>query len=179
MLGTGLAMDACAVSMTNGFNNPTMATRRKLFIAFVFAFFQGLMPLIGFFIGHSFLFLIGNWVGWIAFAILSLLGINMIFSATNKKEEISNQYNFSIKLIVLQAIATSIDALSAGIAFAGLIPIKALISVLIISLVTFIICFIGINIGARFGKKLGSNAEIFGGVILIIIGLEIFISNIL
>lgn len=180
-LGIGLAMDAFAVSMSNGLKENNMKIAKMLLIALTFAIFQGIMPLIGYFVGHAFIKYIEKFVPWIALILLLFLGIKMIIdgikSTKEKKEEEKEIKKLTIKVLLVQAIATSIDALSTGVAFSNYQIIEAIICVLIIALVTFIICYLGVIIGKHFGTKLSNYADIFGGVILIIIGLEIFIKG--
>lgn len=176
-LGIALSMDACAVSMANGLNQPCMKLKKVLLIAFIFGFFQGAMPLIGYFLGHALLDLINPFIPWIALGILSFLGIRMIVEAL-KKEDCNNRKLVNLSIIFIQAIATSIDALSAGFAIADYPPINAIICASIIMAVTAIICIFAVYIGKKFGTKFGSKAEILGGIILIAIGLEIFITGI-
>ena len=180
-LGIGLAMDAFAVSMSNGLKENNMKIAKMLLIALTFAIFQGVMPLIGYFVGHSFIKYIEKFVPWIALILLLFLGVKMIIdgikSIKEKKEEEQEIKKLTIKVLLVQAIATSIDALSTGVAFSNYQIIEAIICVLIIALVTFIICYLGVIIGKHFGTKLSNYADIFGGVILIIIGLEIFIKG--
>ncbi|MGN1227165.1 MAG: manganese efflux pump MntP family protein [Christensenellales bacterium] len=176
-LGAGLAMDACTVSMTNGFKDSNMRFNKMLFIAVIFGLFQGAMPLIAYFIGHSLLFIIKDWVPWISLFILSILGINMIINAKSGENERKDASGVNLKLIFMQAVATSLDALSVGLTFANYSVLKALICALIIALITVFICLFGVAIGKKFGEKLGAKAEVVGGLILIAIGLEIFISS--
>ena len=180
-LGIGLAMDAFAVSMSNGLKENNMKIAKMLLIALTFAIFQGVMPLIGYFVGHAFIKYIEKFVPWIALILLLFLGVKMIIdgikSIKEKKEEEQEIKKLTIKVLLVQAIATSIDALSTGVAFSNYQIIEAIICVLIIALVTFIICYLGVIIGKHFGTKLSNYADIFGGVILIIIGLEIFIKG--
>lgn len=180
-LGIGLAMDAFAVSMSNGLKENNMKIAKMLLIALTFAIFQGVMPLIGYFVGHSFIKYIEKFVPWIALILLLFLGVKMIIdgikSIKEKKEEEQEIKKLTIKVLLVQAIATSIDALSTGVAFSNYQIIEAIICVLIIALVTFIICYLGVIIGKHFGTKLSNYADVFGGVILIIIGLEIFIKG--
>lgn len=180
-LGIGLAMDAFAVSMSNGLKENNMKIAKMLLISLTFAIFQGVMPLIGYFVGHAFIKYIEKFVPWIALILLLFLGVKMIIdgikSIKEKKEEEKEIKKLSIKVLLVQAIATSIDALSTGVAFSNYQIIEAIICVLIIALVTFIICYLGVIIGKHFGTKLSNYADIFGGVILIIIGLEIFIKG--
>lgn len=177
-LGIGLAMDACAVSMTNGMNENKMRFAKICFISFMFGLFQALMPLIGYFVGHVFIEYIENIIPWIALVILSFLGIKMLIDAF-KKDKDEEVKRITFKVIFFQAIATAIDALSVGVTISDYSISNALIAASIIAIVTFIICIGAHYIGKAFGDKFGSKAQIVGGIILIIIGLEIFLKGIL
>ena len=177
LLGIGLAMDACAVSMANGLKEPKMLLRKILLIAFLFGFFQAMMPLIGYFIGHAFIEFIENFIPWIALVLLGLIGGNMLISGIKNKEEEDKHDKLSLKVLLIQAVATSIDALSVGLTIADYTIMEAVISAIIIAIVTFGICVGAVFIGKKFGTKLGNKAEILGGIILIGIGLEIFITG--
>ena len=180
LLGCGLAMDACAVSMTNGLKEPKMKYPKVITIALVFGFMQGMMPLIGYFIGHLFFKYIEKFIPFIALAILGYLGTKMIWDGTHPckdGEECKINQNITIKAILIQGIATSIDALSVGFSFPGYTQTQAIVAVSIIALATFAICFAGVLIGKRFGDKLGNKAVIIGGSILILIGIEICITS--
>lgn len=176
-LGLGLAMDACAVSMANGLKNPKMKISKITLIALIFGIFQGLMPLIGYFIGSVILTKIEWIIPWMALIILSIIGGKMIYEGIKNDDEIDDKA-LTFKLLIIQAIATSIDALSVGFTISNYSIKEALISCGLIAIVTFICCIIAVFIGKKFGIKLGNKAEIIGGIILICIGLEIFISGI-
>lgn len=178
-LGMGLAMDACAVSMANGLNEPKIKFKKLLLIAFMFALFQALMPLIGYLVGASFLTKIEWIIPWIALGLLGFVGGKMLIEGIKHKDEKCDEIKkLTFKVLFIQAIATSIDALSVGFTIADYKLVDALISVLIIAIVTFIISIIGVFIGKKFGTKLGCKAEMLGGFILIAIGIEIFISGV-
>ena len=178
-LGLGLSMDACAVSMANGLNGDKLKTKNLLFISFMFGLFQGLMPFIGYIVGAQFVAYISFIVPWLALAILGFLGTKMIIdSVKNKNEEVTAQ-NLTFKVIFIQTIATSIDALSVGLTIISYTLLQAVVACLIIAVITFIICTIAHVIGKKFGYILGDKATIVGGIILIIIGLEIFITGII
>lgn len=252
MLGIGLSMDACAVSMTDGFSEPKMKTKKILLIAGMFGFFQGAMPLIGYFIGYSVITYIEKYIPWIALILLGYIGGKMLIEALkeNKKRrenaklaqsvivsesqttesqneskmselsenenstEIENleaeDYETSInvnessdgkqgeialtenknivnsakqeltfKALFVQAIATSIDALSVGLTIADYTITNAIVCACIIALCTFVISFVAVHLGKKFGTKLEGKAEIIGGIILILIGIEIFLTGIL
>lgn len=177
-LGAGLAMDACAVSMANGLKEPKMKINKTILIAFIFGFFQALMPLIGYFVGHAILDLIEKFIPWIAFVLLLFVGIKMIIEAVKgNDDETNDQALLTFKTLLVQGVATSIDALSVGLTFADYSVSLAIISALIIAVVTFIISFVAVFIGKKFGTKFGSKAEIAGGIILILIGIEIFVEK--
>lgn len=179
-LGVGLAMDAFAVSMSNGLKDSKMNVAKALLIALTFALFQGVMPYIGYLLGHVFISYIEKFIPIIALVLLSFLGIKMIVDSikSKKDKEDSKEYKgLTIKLLLIQAVATSIDALSTGITFADSTYLNALLCVSIIAVVTFIICILGVYIGKKFGVIFANKADIIGGVILIIIGLEIFIKG--
>lgn len=186
LLGVALAMDACAVSMANGLNEPKMARWKHVLIAVTFGLFQALMPLIGYFVGHAFIEYIEKFIPWIALILLGFLGSKAIISSVKEIKETKLENNqekepvlktLTIKLLLVQAIATSIDALSVGLTISDYSILEAIICALIIAVVTIIICLVAVQIGKKFGDALGSKAEILGGIILILIGLEIFISS--
>ena len=181
LLGIGLAMDAFSVSLANGLNEPSMKKRKSLGIAGLFALFQGVMPLLGWVCVHTIVQYF-SWfeklIPWIALILLCYIGGKMLFdSIKNKAEEESEAKKLGLVALLVQGVATSIDALSVGFTIAEYSFFYALLAVLIISVVTFFICFAGILIGKKFGTKLAGKAGILGGVILIFIGLEIFISS--
>lgn len=179
LFGIALAMDAFSVSIANGINDSKMKLNKCLLIAFVFAFFQAAMPLFGWLGVHTlvekFTF-ISKFIPYIALILLSFLGIKMIYDCYNKCE--CQKCVVGIGALLLQGIATSIDALSVGFTIASYSFIEAFVCCLIISIITFIICIIGVQIGKLFGNKFSNKAELIGGIILIIIGLEIFLTNI-
>lgn len=177
LLGIGLAMDACAVSMANGLNEPKMSKSKMILIAFMFGFFQALMPLIGFFLGHAVLEYIEKFIPWIALILLLFIGGKMLFEGIKGDIDEGKILSLTFKTLFIQSIATSIDALSVGFSIADYKINEAFICASIIAIVTFVICIIAINIGKKFGTKLGSKAEILGGIILIGIGIEIFITG--
>lgn len=175
-LGIGLAMDACAVSMANGMKQPCMKLRKVLIISLMFGLFQGLMPLFGYLVGCKVLTKIEWIIPWAALGILGFLGIKMINDGI-KAETQDECQDLTMKLIFIQAIATSIDALSVGLTISNYSLFEAIVCTGIVALITFVICFGGVFIGKKFGDKLGNKAVIIGGIILIAIGLEIFISG--
>ncbi len=198
LLGAGLAMDACAVSMTNGLNEPKMKNSKSVLIAGIFAFFQMLMPMIGWLcvtlIADRFA-MFAKWVPYIALVLLTIIGGKMLFDGIkhykHSKTQTANSDGLAAKTgakpltfaaLLTQAVATSIDALSTGFTLsniAGSVWWQALVSVGIIGAVTFGISVAGVFIGKKFGDRLGSRAEIVGGIILIFMGIEIFAGGVL
>ncbi len=182
LLGIGLAMDAFSVSVANGLNNTNMKKSNKFIIAGTFAFFQFIMPLIGWYlvtrIAEKFE-KFQKFIPWIALFLLLFIGIDMIIEGEkNSKEKSKEALTLGFMALMLQGIATSIDALSVGFTISDYGFKMALICSGIIAVVTFIICIIGLCIGIHFGSKLSKKAAILGGSILIFIGLEIFIKGI-
>ena len=181
MLGVGLAMDAFSVSLANGLNEPNMKKRRMTGIAGIFAIFQTLMPLIGWICVHTILQyfkVFEQFIPWIALLLLVSIGGNMIKDGIQNKEEEIEKTEIGFKGLIIQGIATSIDALSVGFTIAEYNFFMAFICVLIIGILTFFICFAGLSLGKKFGTVFSNKATIIGGIILIIIGLEIFVTGV-
>ena len=181
LLGIGLAMDAFSVSLANGLNEPQMKKSKITGVAGLFALFQGLMPLIGWICVHTIVQYF-SWfeklIPWIALILLCYIGGKMLYdSIKNKEGEETALKSVGLTALLVQGVATSIDALSVGFTIADYTFTRAVLAVLIIAIVTFFICFAGILIGKKFGTKLAGKAGILGGVILIFIGLEIFITS--
>ena len=173
-IGIGLAVDAFAVSIANGVKAKSIKIKYPLRIAFSFGIFQAFMPLIGWLIGTNLKVLISSVDHWVAFILLGLIGIKMIYESFKIEED--QPLLLSNKVLFLQSIATSIDALIVGTSLAFLnYPI--VISVILIGLITFLFSFCGVYIGKKFGSFLESKAEIVGGVILIAIGLKILFDH--
>jgi len=183
LLGAGLAMDAFSVSMANGLNEPCMKKGRMCTIAGVFAFFQFLMPMIGWFCVHLFLQhfrTFEKFIPWIALFLLSFIGGKMLLEGIRKKEiDTCEARAVGVAALLLQGVATSIDALSVGFTISSYDRMMALVACLVIAFVTFFICLGGLFIGKKFGTKLENKASVLGGFILIVIGLEIFLTGIL
>lgn len=182
LLGIGLAMDATCVSMTNGLREPKMIFSKVLLIAFFFGFFQGGMPLIGYFCGHALLDYIDKFIPWIALVLLGFLGGKILFDLYKERKNGNDSEFITLKELTLsalfvQAIATSIDALSVGLTFSDYRIIEAIVCSSIIALMTFIICIPAVYIGKKFGTLLESKAQICGAVILIAIGIWIFVKG--
>lgn len=181
LLGVGLAMDAFSVSLANGLNEPCMKKKKMCGVAGVFALFQAAMPMIGWVCVHTIvekLKAFEKFVPFIALVLLVYIGGKMLLEGLNKKEEEEESKAVGVSALLVQGVATSIDALSVGFTIAEYGLFMALVCATIIAVVTFFICVAGIAIGKKFGTKLANKASIFGGVILILIGLEIFITGI-
>ena len=181
LLGVGLAMDAFSVSLANGLNEPEMKPRKMTFIAGIFAFFQGLMPMIGWVCVHTILQVFEvfeKFIPWIALILLAYIGGKMLMDGIKNEIETVDVCDITLKALMVQGVATSIDALSVGFTIAEYNFVMALICVIIIMVVTYVICFGGLIIGKKFGIKLSNKATIMGGIILILIGLEIFITGV-
>lgn len=182
LLGAGLAMDAFSVSLANGLNEPCMKKPRMCLIAGIFAFFQALMPLLGWLcvrtIAQTFT-AFQKLIPWIALALLCFIGGKMLLDGIRNKEEECGAGAVTLSALLVQGVATSIDALSVGFTIAEYGWLMALVCALIIAAVTFAICMGGLMIGRKFGTRLAGKASILGGVILILIGIEIFLTGIL
>ena len=181
-LGFGLALDAFSVSVADAMANPDMKKSRKISIAFTFAFFQMLMPLSGWFcvrtIADKFS-LFQKAIPYIAFILLAYIGLKMVIeSRKGEEEKDEGAAVLTFATLMVQGIATSIDALSVGFAIADYSSLEAFTSTLIIGATTFIICIFGLEVGKKVGKAFSDKATLFGGCILIIIGLEIFIKGV-
>lgn len=178
-IGIGLAMDAFAVSICKGLQMRKINYRFTAIIAGFFGAFQAIMPLIGWFLGKQFQRYIVSVDHWIIFVLLGMIGINMIRESREREEEIvcANEFEkLDYRELVLLAIATSIDALAVGVTFAFL-KVNIVSSVLLIGIITFIITFGGIAIGNIFGMKYKSKAELFGGVVLVLMGVKILLEH--
>ncbi len=180
LLGVGLAMDAFSVSLANGLNEPKMRRKRMCLIAGVFAIFQAVMPMIGWVCVHTIMQIFTQFeklIPWIALVLLGYIGGKMLYEGIkgDESEEVSSK--LGIGTLLIQGVATSIDALSVGFTIAEYDLIMAVVCAAIIAIVTFIISMIGLILGKKFGTRFAGKANILGGVILIGIGLEIFITN--
>ena len=181
LLGVGLAMDAFSVSMANGLNAPKMSRGMKTVIPLTFASFQFLMPVIGWIcvrgIAEEFT-AFQKAIPWIALGLLVFIGGKMCFEGIRGGETESSNLTLKPGALLIQGVATSIDALSVGFTIAEYHTAQALSAGIIIGGVTFVICSAGLRIGQRFGTRLAGKASILGGVILIGIGIEIFVTGI-
>ncbi len=181
-LGAGLAMDAFSVSLANGLNEPCMSTRKMCGVAGVFSLFQFAMPMIGWICVHTiiqYFAFFGKLIPWIALGLLGYIGGKMLYEGiTCKGDDDCGCNAIGVSALLVQGVATSIDALSVGFTIAEYNWLMALVCCLVIAIVTFILCSIGLLLGKTFGTKLAGKASIFGGSILIIIGLKIFIEGV-
>ena len=181
LLGIGLAMDAFSVSLANGLNEPCMKKSKTVGIAAVFAFFQALMPLIGWLCVHTivqYFQAFETFIPWIALVLLSVIGGKMLYDGIKNKDECPcEKEGLGISALLVQGVATSIDALSVGFTIASYDIIMALCAVLLIGAVTFGVCLLGVILGKKFGTHFAGKASVFGGSILILIGLEILITS--
>ena len=180
LLGVGLAMDAFSVSLANGLNEPCMKKRRMCMVAGIFAFFQFAMPLIGWICVSTvakYFAAFERLIPWIALLLLSYIGGKMLYEGIKNKDECGCEGAVGFGLLIVQGIATSIDALSVGFTISEYNFTEALVACLLIGVLTFGICMGGISIGKTFGTKISGKAGILGGVILIFIGIEIFVTS--
>ena len=184
-LGVGLAMDAFSVSLVNGMREPLMRKKKLLLMAGAFGFFQGLMPLVGWVLVRTVVEVFkgfSKFVPWIGFVLLLFIGSKMIIEGIHerrgegeKEDETGSIARLTKSSLLVQSIATSIDALSIGFAISSYNRYMALVAAMIIAVVTFAICVFGGIAGRRIGTKLSGGASIFGGCILVIIGIKMIL----
>ena len=174
IIGIGLAMDAFAASVCKGLSIKNMNWKKGIVVGLYFGIFQGIMPLIGYILGKSFENFIIDIDHWIAFLLLGFIGVRMISEALKSLECPVGEINF--KTMVPLAVATSIDALAVGVTFAFL-NVNIVLAIAIIGIVTFILSIVGVKVGNIFGDRYKKKAEIFGGVILILIGIKILLEH--
>ena len=177
VIALGLSMDAFAVSICKGLSVRRCAARHMLICGLYFGVFQAAMPLIGYILGAQFESLVTAIAPYIAFALLAFIGANMIKEARSEEEE-SIDDDFSMKAMIPLAVATSIDALAVGVSFAFL-QVDIVPAVLFIGVTTFVCCVIGVKVGSLFGSRYKQRAELFGGVVLILMGLKILLEHLL
>ena len=183
VLGVGLAMDAFSVSLANGLKEPTMGVPKICLVGGAYAVFQALMPMIGWFCVHTIAERFKSFekfIPWIALLLLLYIGGEMLIDGIKSRkssEEVALE-KLTMKALFIQAVATSIDALSVGFTISKYSLFEATICNLIIAIVTFVISVVGVIIGKKVGTKPGWKADVLGGVILIGIGLEIFITGV-
>lgn len=180
LLGAGLAMDAFSVSLANGLNEPDMKKGRMSLIAGVFAVFQAVMPMIGWVCVHTvakYFSAFEKMIPWIALVLLLFIGGKMLLEGIKGHDETEETISLGFGALMIQGIATSIDALSVGFTIADYDTGMATVCAVIIAVVTFAICVVGLLIGKKVGTKLAGKANILGGIILIGIGIEIFVKG--
>ena len=178
-LALGLAMDASAVSISNVLCYRNIRKKQIIITALTFGVFQGLMPVIGFYVGRVFSSVVSSLDHWIALILLGFIGGSMIVESIKEfknMELCKTKKDFTLRTLLLQGIATSIDALAVGVSFSFLKTNIAIAS-LFIGVITFICCLIGAAVGKKFGAYLKEWAKIFGGTILILIGIKIFLEH--
>ena len=175
IMGLALSMDAFAVTVSNTFIYSGNSKLRNIAMPVIFGFFQGFMPLLGYLLGRLVSDFISQYAGIVTFAILGFIGAKMIWDAfhENDSEEVSSQV-LTLPVLILQAIATSIDALAVGVSFAAL-SVNIWMAVVLIAITTALSCGVALLIGRRFGNALGEKATIVGGVVLILIGIRALI----
>ncbi len=175
LIALGLSMDAFAVAICKGLSVQKLQVKHMVLVGAYFGVFQAVMPLIGYFLGSQFQSYIVSVDHWIAFVLLAIIGLSMIREAVSKDEEEVNA-SFDVKTMVLLAVATSIDALAVGVTFAFL-NVDIVPAVSFIGIITFVLSMIGVKIGNVFGARFKSKAEIFGGIVLILIGGKILLEH--
>lgn len=178
ILGIGLAMDAFAVSVCDGLCYRDLTKRQILSIALCFGIFQGVMPTVGFLLGTQFSAYITAFDHWIALVLLGVLGGRMMIEALRGGDDLPGEETLTVHTLLLQGVATSIDALAVGISLAAL-GTQILSAASVICALTFSISLAGVYIGRRFGVRLNRAAKILGGMILILIGVKIFLEHII
>ena len=175
ILAVGLSMDAFAVSVCKGLSLGKIKPKHMCIAGAWFGGFQALMPLIGYFLGSFFAEMIEKYDHWVAFILLAIIGGNMIKESFDKDEKVDS--SMDVKSMLLLAIATSIDALAVGVTFAFL-QVQIVPAVSFIGVITFIFSAVGVKIGSLFGTKYKSKAELFGGIVLVLIGIKILLEGI-
>ena len=174
LIAIGLSMDAFAVSICKGLSVKQLQVKHALLAGLYFGGFQALMPTVGYLLGTQFEYLIVSIDHWIAFVLLVFIGGNMVKESREETEQLDD--DFSVKAMLMLAIATSIDALAMGVTFAFL-KVQIVQAVLLIGCITFICSFVGVNIGHAFGVRYKSKAELVGGLILILMGCKILLEH--
>ena len=175
ILAVGLSMYAFAVSVCKGLSLGKIKPKHMCIAGAWFGGFQALMPLIGYFLGSFFAEMIEKYDHWVAFVLLAIIGGNMIKESFGKDEKVDS--SMDVKSMLLLAIATSIDALAVGVTFAFL-QVQIVPAVSFIGVITFIFSAVGVKIGSLFGTKYKSKAELFGGIVLVLIGIKILLEGI-
>lgn len=181
ILAIGLAMDAFAVSMCKGLAVKKLKVKHMIITGLYFGIFQSLMPTIGYFLGTSFKQYISSVDHWVAFILLAIIGINMIRESLSKFDENEEKHkdDFSFKAMLPLAIATSIDALVAGIGFIGAGDLNVPLTIAAVGIITFAVSAVGVKIGNVFGSRYKSKAEFAGGVVLVAMGIKFLIEGLM
>ena len=175
-LALGLAADAATVSMVNGICHPRRPVQLGLVCGLAFGFFQGLMPLIGYFVGISFFSVSSGIDHWVAFLLLAAIGMRMALESLKEEKGPQPPRRLSMRILLLQAFATSVDALAVGIGL-GVIAVNIAQAVFLIGAVTFVCCFVGVQLGRLVGNRFSQKAQLLGGVLLVLIGLHILVDH--
>ncbi len=181
MLGVGLAMDAFSVSLANGLHEPEMKKNKMCGIAGVFAIFQALMPMLGWICVHTIVRYFNafeKFIPWIALVLLLFIGGKMLIEGIKGDSDEMETSKVGLGALMVQGVATSIDALSVGFTIVDYDLLMAVVASVIIAAVTFVICMIGLLVGKKVGMRLSNKANILGGIILVIIGIEIFVTGV-
>ena len=176
IIALGFSMDAFAVSICKGLSTPKAKLRHMLIVGAWFGGFQALMPLIGYLVGTTFASYIEAFDHWVAFILLGFIGFNMIREALSGETEETNDC-FGAKTMFVMAIATSIDALAGGVAFALIPDINIWLTVVAIGIVTFLMSAVGVKVGNLFGARFKSRAELAGGIILVLMGIKFLLEG--
>ena len=178
LLAVGLSMDAFAVSVCKGLSVKKAGLKESAICGGWFGGFQGLMPLIGFFLGTLFAGAIEAFDHWVAFGLLAIIGINMLKEAFEKECECCDKNaDFSVKTMFVMAVATSIDALAVGISLAMAGDVNIVVAVVLIGVTTFLLSGLGVKIGNILGNRFEKKAQVAGGVILILLGIKILLEH--
>lgn len=172
----GLAMDAFAVAVCKGLSIRSLKLYHALLVGLWFGLFQGLMPALGYLLGSAFADVIQSVDHWVAFALLSIIGGNMVREALTEGDACSLDPSLSVATMFLLSVATSIDALAVGVTFAFL-RVDILLAVLFIGGITFTISAVGVKAGQLFGARYQSRAELLGGGVLMLMGLKILLEH--
>lgn len=181
ILAVGLSMDAFAVSVTNGMTKKNVNLMWTFGIAACFGIFQGLMPTLGYFLGCTFTRYVTQFDHYIALILLGFIGGKMLLDGVKNSDECDdNSAYLTVGALLIQGVATSIDALAVGVSFAAVMNsmVLAIAAAVIITVVTFAFCFVGVFVGKKFGDILNNKAQIVGGLILIAIGVKIFVEHV-
>ncbi len=177
IIAVGLSMDAFAVSICKGLSVGQAKGKHMLCVGVYFGGFQALMPLIGYFLGTRFAVYIEGFDHWVAFGLLAFIGANMIRESLGKGEAEALDASFSVRTMIPLAVATSIDALATGVTFAVLPGVNIWAAVIFIGLTTFLLSALGVKVGSVFGARYKSKAELFGGCVLVLMGLKILLEH--